>query len=180
MHAWTSSRLAFVALFTMRAEISGLETRNLKLLSILPFKNYVGQRTFYYRTVSLWNSLERNLKLSECMSVLRRRLLGKLLREFFYIRNTILSLNFTIFYILRWFIPFYDMTGVVELCKSYRSNMNKVLIYARPCVNEMTSVFLLTGWRVFLLFSCSAVFLLFKIWKKPAKNFPIFLSALPF
>ena len=149
MHAWTSSRLAFVALFTMRAEIIGLEIRNLKLLSIPLFKNYIGQRTFYYRTVSLWNSLERNVKLSECMSVLQRRLLGKLFREFFKIHNTILSLNFTIFYVLRWFIPFYNITGVVALYKSYWSVMNKVLIYARPCVNKMTSAFLLTGWRVF-------------------------------
>ena len=149
VHAWTSSRLAFVALFTMRAEIGGLETRNLKLLSIPLFKNYIGQRTFYYLTVSLWNSLERNVKLSECMSVLQRRLLGKLFREFFKIHNTILSLNFTIFYILRWFIPFYNITGVVALYKSYWSVMNKVLIYARPCVNKMTSAFLLTGWRVF-------------------------------
>ena len=166
----------------MWAEISGLETRNLKLLSIRLFKNYIGQRTFYYRTVSywLWNSLERNLKLSECMSVLQRRIVGKLFREFFYIHNTILSLNFTIFYILRWFIPFFNITGVVALYKSYWSVMNKVFIYARPCVNKMASALLLTGWRVFFLLSCSAVFLLFKIWKKPAKHFPIFLSALPF
>ena len=31
-----------------------------------------------------------------------------------------------------------------------------------------------------LTVQCSAVFLLFKIWKKPAKNCPIFLSALTF
>ena len=31
-----------------------------------------------------------------------------------------------------------------------------------------------------LTVQCTAVFLLFKIWKKPAKNCPIFLSALTF
>ena len=31
-----------------------------------------------------------------------------------------------------------------------------------------------------LTVQCSAVFLLFKVWKKPAKNCPIFLSALTF
>ena len=41
------------------------------------------------------------------------------------------------------------------------------------------SIFFLTGFRVSVLLS-SAVFLLFAIWKKPAKNCPIFLLALTF
>ena len=52
--------------------------------------------------------------------------------------------------------------------------MNKIFIYARPCVNKMTWAFYLPGFRVSVLWSCSAVFLLFEIWKKPAKNCPIF------
>ena len=59
--------------------------------------------------------------------------------------------------------------------------MNKIFIYARPCVNKMTwAFFFKPGFRVSVLLSCSAVFLLFEIWKKPAKNCPIFLSALTF
>ena len=38
----------------------------------------------------------------------------------------------------------------------------------------------LPGFRVSVMLSCSAVFFLFEIWKKPAKNWPIFLLALTF
>ena len=58
--------------------------------------------------------------------------------------------------------------------------MNKIFIYARPCVYKMTSAFFLTGCRVSVLLSCSAVFLLFKIWKKPAKDCPIFSIGIDF
>ena len=68
--------------FLRRAEISGRETRNSQLLNVPLFKTTTGQRTFFYRTVSLWNSLETNLKLSESLDIFKRRLRGKLLREF--------------------------------------------------------------------------------------------------
>ena len=68
--------------FLIRAEISGRETRNPQLLNVPLFKTTTGQRTFFYRTVSLWNSLETNLKLSESLDIFKRRLRGKLLREF--------------------------------------------------------------------------------------------------
>ena len=58
--------------------------------------------------------------------------------------------------------------------------MNKIFIYARPSVYKMTSAFFLTGCRVSVLLSCSAVFLLFKIWKKRAKNCPIFSIGIDF
>ena len=74
----------------------------------------------------------------------------------------------------------YNIARVLVLSKSYWAVMNKIFIYTRPCVYKMTSAFFLTGCRVSVLLSCSAVFLLFKIWKKPAKNCPIFLSALTF
>ena len=74
----------------------------------------------------------------------------------------------------------YNIVCALALCKSYWAVMNKIFIYARPCVYEMTSAFFLTGCRVSVLLSCSGVFLLFKIWKKPAKNCPISLSALTF
>ena len=68
--------------FLKRAEISGRETRNSQLLNVPLFKTTTGQRTFFYRTVSLWNSLETNLKLSESLDIFKRRLRGKLLRVF--------------------------------------------------------------------------------------------------
>ena len=76
--------------------------------------------------------------------------------------------------------PFYNITRALDLYKSYLAAMNKIFIYPRPCVYKMTSAFFLTGCRVSVLLSCSAVFLLFKISTKPAKNCPIFLSALTF
>ena len=75
---------------------------------------------------------------------------------------------------------YYNIARVLALYKSYWAAMNKIFIYARPCVNKMTWAFFLAGFRVSVLLSCSAVFLLFEIWKKPAKNCPIFLSALTF
>ena len=44
----------------------------------------------------------------------------------------------------------------------------------------MMSAFFKPGCRVCVLLSCIAVFLVFKVWKKPAKNCPIFPSALTF
>ena len=58
--------------------------------------------------------------------------------------------------------------------------MNKIFIYARPCVNKMTSAIFSHGCRVSVLLSCSAVFLRLKTWKKPVTSCPIFLSALTF
>ena len=75
---------------------------------------------------------------------------------------------------------YYNIERVLALYKSYWVARNKFLIYARPCVNKMTWAFCLLGFRVFVLLRCSAVSLLFEIWKKPVKNCSIFLSALTF
>ena len=58
--------------------ICGHETRNLQVFKITLFKTSTGQRTFYYQTASLWNSLERNLKLSKSLNAFKQRLQGKL------------------------------------------------------------------------------------------------------
>ena len=42
--------------FLTRGEVSGRATRNSQLLHILLYKSKSGQRTFFCRTVSLWNS----------------------------------------------------------------------------------------------------------------------------
>ena len=67
--------------FLKGAEVSGRSTRNLRLLNIPLFKTASGQRTFYYRTVSLWNSLDYSLKLCKSVSVFKNRLKTKLLKE---------------------------------------------------------------------------------------------------
>ena len=61
---------------------------------------------------------------------------------------------------------------VLALYGSYLAALNKNFIYACPCVNDVR--IFLPGFRVSVLLSCSAIFLLFEIWKKPAKNCPIF------
>ena len=47
--------------FLTRGEVSGRATRNSQLLHIPLYKSKSGQRTFFYRTVSLWNSLDNSL-----------------------------------------------------------------------------------------------------------------------
>ena len=64
--------------FIRRGDVSTRITRNSQMLNTPLFKTATGQRTFYYRTVSLWNSLPPELKTTECVAkfkrLLRRRL----------------------------------------------------------------------------------------------------------
>ena len=67
--------------FLKRAEVSGRSTRNSQLLNIPLFKTASGQRTFYYRIVNLWNSLDYSLKLCDSVTVFKNHLRTKLLKE---------------------------------------------------------------------------------------------------
>ena len=67
--------------FLKRAEVSSRSTRNSQLLNIPLFKTASGQRTFYYRIVNLWNSLDYSLKLCDSVTVFKNRLSTKLLKE---------------------------------------------------------------------------------------------------
>ena len=62
------------------------------------------------------------------------------------------------------------------------SYMYITLITQRACLPYILNLiyFILIWLQSCRLLSCSAVFLLFKIWKKPAQNCPIFLSPLTF
>ena len=51
------------SMFLTRGEVSGRTTRSSQLLHIPLYKSKSGQRTFFYRAVSLWNSLDNSLKL---------------------------------------------------------------------------------------------------------------------
>ena len=53
-----------------RGQASGCVTRNSQQLNILLFRTATGQRSFQYRAVSLWNSLDKDLKLSKNHEVL--------------------------------------------------------------------------------------------------------------
>ena len=67
--------------FIKRAEVSRRSTRNLQLLQIPFFRTVSGQRTFSYRTVNLWNSLDNSFKLCNSINVFKNRLRTKLLKE---------------------------------------------------------------------------------------------------
>ena len=57
-----------------RGQASGRVTRNSQQLNIPLFRTATGQRSFQYRAVSLWNSLDKDLKLSKNHEVFRRKL----------------------------------------------------------------------------------------------------------
>ena len=65
--------------FIKRSSISTRKTRNSQLLNIPLFKTATGQRSFYYRMVSLWNALPQVIKLSQSLAqfktLIRKRLL---------------------------------------------------------------------------------------------------------
>ena len=71
-------------------------------------------------------------------------------------------------------IYIYNIACVFALSKSYWAVMNKIFIYARPCVYKMTSAFFKTSSRVTVLLSCSAVFFLFKIWRNQRRTAQFF------
>ena len=68
--------------FTKRCDVNRYTARSSQLLNVPLFKTASGQRTFYYRTVSIWNSLESFLKLSSNESIFKKCLRSKLLRDF--------------------------------------------------------------------------------------------------
>jgi len=59
--------------FISRGNISGRATRSSTHLNIPLFKTKSGQRIFYYRTVALWNALKPHFKLSESVTIFKRK-----------------------------------------------------------------------------------------------------------
>ena len=68
--------------FISRGSISGRATRNSQKLNISLYKSTTGQRSFYYRIVSIWNAISPTLKLSQCVSSFKRNLKLDLLKKF--------------------------------------------------------------------------------------------------
>ena len=69
--------------FVRRGSISGRCTRNSQSLNIPLYKSATGQRTFYYRAVSLWNALPENIKSSASIQTFKRKLRKYLLETGF-------------------------------------------------------------------------------------------------
>ena len=68
--------------FIKREEISRRTTRSSQMLNIPLFKTASGQRTFYYRTVSIWNSMDNYLRFFKSVSVFRFNMKRKLVKDF--------------------------------------------------------------------------------------------------
>jgi len=72
-------------------QVSERTTRSSRKLNIPLFRTASGQRTFYYRTVKLWNNLESFLKLSPSVKIFKRSLRSQLLDNF--VNTSYLSLK---------------------------------------------------------------------------------------
>ena len=68
--------------FIKREEMSGCATRSSQMLNIPLFKTVSGQRMFYYRIVSIWNSVDSYLKTPESVSAFKFNLKNKLDKDF--------------------------------------------------------------------------------------------------
>ena len=61
-------------IFIKRSDVLTCTTRNSQKLQIPPLKSATGQRSFYYGTVKIWNTLDPSLKLSKTLQELKRKL----------------------------------------------------------------------------------------------------------
>ena len=68
--------------FITREQVSDRTTRSSQKLNIPLFRTASGQRTFYYRTVKLWNNLESFLKLSPSDEIFKLSLSSQLSDNF--------------------------------------------------------------------------------------------------
>ena len=68
--------------FIERQDVSNRNTRIFQQLNIPLLKTATGHRTFYYKTVSIWNSLDSLLKLCKSVNSFKRCLRQKLRNEF--------------------------------------------------------------------------------------------------
>jgi hypothetical protein len=57
-----------------RSELHSRQTRNNNQLDIPLFRTVSGQRTFYYRAVKIWNSLENELREIQSLRLFKRKL----------------------------------------------------------------------------------------------------------
>ena len=62
------------SMYITRGSVSGHITRNFQRLNIPLFKTATGQKTFYYKSVSIWNKLDPSLKLCKSFASFKRAL----------------------------------------------------------------------------------------------------------
>ena len=75
------SYILYYKIYT-REQVTKRTTRSGQKFNIPLFKTASGQRTFYYRTIGLWNNLGPFLKSSRSVQVFKRILKNKFLDNF--------------------------------------------------------------------------------------------------
>ena len=70
------------SMYITRGSVSGRITRNFQRRYIPLFKTTTGQKTCYYKSVSIWNKLDPSLKLCKSPASFKRALKNHLLNEF--------------------------------------------------------------------------------------------------
>ena len=69
-------------MYITRGSVSESITRNFQRLNIPPFKTATGQKTFYCKSVSIWNKLDLSHKLCKSFASFKRALKNHVLNEF--------------------------------------------------------------------------------------------------
>ncbi len=69
-------------LFKDRSSVYDINTRNNEKLNIPAFSSAVGQRSFVYRAVSIWNSLPADITVCDNLNVFKRKFYKFLLANF--------------------------------------------------------------------------------------------------
>ena len=90
--------------FVTRRQISDRITRNSQQLNIPLFKTATGQRSFHYRIVNLWNSLDKDLKLCKDLTNFKKTLKSRMLNEFLKQNKKVLTHSFIHFTVHIYFL----------------------------------------------------------------------------
>ena len=68
--------------FKTRDEVSDRDTRNNTQLDVPLYRSAAGQRAFYYKTVTLWNNINPDVKLCKSFPNFKMKLKRELLKQF--------------------------------------------------------------------------------------------------
>ena len=71
-----------ISQFIKKGDISKCNTRSSQKLNIPLFRTALGQRTFYYRSMTSWNDFKNNFKLCSSVDVFKRLLRRDLFMRF--------------------------------------------------------------------------------------------------
>ena len=80
MNDWAPAYLS--SIFKTRGEVSGRDTRSNTQLGVPLYRSAAGQRTFHYRTVTLWNNINPDVKLCKSLPNSKMKLKRELLKQF--------------------------------------------------------------------------------------------------